>query len=634
MKNSFLGIILLLILVNPFFIYSQIDSIFNMSIIEVNAPKIRNKSVGTNSLEWNTSDLSTITSNNISELLNRNSNVYIKSYGFGSLATSSIRGGNAGQTLVLWNGLPIQSPMLGLVDLALLPTGSIDKIHLQSGGSSALWGSGAIGGVISLSSQAKFDEPLRLESKTLLGSFGLMEQQLKLEASNKKIHSTTRLFFRQSDNDFYYQVAKGFPKIQQTNAKLVQRNLLQDFHWLVNSSNKLSIYFWEQNSMREIPPTSVQTRSLAEQNDTAIRLVLNWEKNNHQSIIKTKVGFFDEHIDYFDKADNSVHLNHFRNFIGDFTVQKYINGQNQFLAGSSYSHTKAWSKNYLKTPLEQKTSLFFSWKWSKKSLQTQASIRQTLVDHKLTPLLPEIGLNYQALSFLKLKLKISRNYRLPTLNERYWQPGGNTNLLPESGWSQEGTIQTNLKRGKLHFHFSLTGFNRKISNWILWSRNEDEYFVSAKNIAKVWSRGLASKFTINYLSNKLKFKWTSGYDYIRSTSLVALDFPNIPIGRQLIYTPKHQIFSDFSFEYGSLHFTYNHIFKGAVLGINEDVSPFQVGEINVKYGLGNKTSNSQIFFTINNVWNTNYRVIERRPMPGINYQFGINFLIKSKNREI
>ena len=44
-------------------------------------------------------------------LLDNQTSAYIKSYGLGSLATISLWGGNASQTLITWEDVPITNPM-------------------------------------------------------------------------------------------------------------------------------------------------------------------------------------------------------------------------------------------------------------------------------------------------------------------------------------------------------------------------------------------------------------------------------------------------------------------------------------------------------------------------------------------
>src|SRR5690606_5715624 len=111
-------------------------------------------------------------------LLEMESPIFIKSYGLGSLATTSFRGGSANHTAVLWNGFNIGSPMNGQIDLSLVPVGIADEVSIQYGGASALWGSGAVGGSVLLNSTPVFDSGLTVDAGASFGSFGDRRQHL------------------------------------------------------------------------------------------------------------------------------------------------------------------------------------------------------------------------------------------------------------------------------------------------------------------------------------------------------------------------------------------------------------------------------------------------------------------------
>ena len=96
--------------------------------------------------------------------------IFIKSYGLGSLATTSFRGGSASHTAILWNGFNLGSPMNGQLDLSLVPVSLANNVSIQYGGAGALWGSGAVGGAILLNSEPEFDQGLTVDAGTAFGS--------------------------------------------------------------------------------------------------------------------------------------------------------------------------------------------------------------------------------------------------------------------------------------------------------------------------------------------------------------------------------------------------------------------------------------------------------------------------------
>jgi vitamin B12 transporter len=77
--------------------------------------------------------------------------VIVKDAGLdGALQTVALRGAKSEQTLVLVDGRPINDPDTGAVDFSSLPVSGISRIEVVEGGSSTLYGSSAIGGVINI----------------------------------------------------------------------------------------------------------------------------------------------------------------------------------------------------------------------------------------------------------------------------------------------------------------------------------------------------------------------------------------------------------------------------------------------------------------------------------------------------
>ncbi len=75
----------------------------------------------------------------------------VQQYGAdGSLGTVALRGASSSQTLVLIDGQPANEADTGVFDFSSLPANVIDRIEVVQGGSSTLYGSAAMGGVINI----------------------------------------------------------------------------------------------------------------------------------------------------------------------------------------------------------------------------------------------------------------------------------------------------------------------------------------------------------------------------------------------------------------------------------------------------------------------------------------------------
>ena len=630
MKLQFLhSFFLMCCLLAPALLFGQSDTTFQIETIEITTSNIRENEVGAIAKKWNTESLSNSTTSNIAELLGADTDLFIKSYGAGSLATSSIRGGSAGHTLVLWNGMPIQSPMLGLLDLSLLPSQAVEEIVLLKGGNSTMFGSGAIGGIIALNNLANFDSKLNANFSATVGSFNHFDQQIKLSQGNSRFQSVTKFSNLQADNNFYYPIADGFPKRQQTNAEVSQQNIHQDFYWRPNYRHELSLHFWRQLSKRQIPPTNVQTRSEAHQNDATTRVLLQAKtiKNNYS--LNAKFGFADEHLDFFDDQSNLVSLSRFINYNGELGAQWTIKNKHLFYIGVNDVFTKVWTEGYETTKSEHNAAAFASFQFNFEHLVIKTSLRENFRAGLKNKPVPEIAVDYAFSSKLMLKIKASKNFRLPTFNDRYWSPGGNEDLLPESGWSQEASILFDQTTNKSNFTAAITVFNRNIDNWIIWIPRSGQAFWSASNISKVWSRGLESKVGFGFKLQEVQFNLGFNYSHIRSTHQASLTIPRIEKGVQLLYTPIHQASAKIGIQWRQLSMTYRHNYFSNSRGVNEAIPSYKTADITLHYQSKIKQKNNTLFLSINNIYNKNYLIIERRPMPGINFKIGLRLTINS-----
>jgi len=209
--------------------YAQTDTLNYIPAVDIEGFKVREGSVGCLVFKMDTVNQTDFPHASVGEVLQRKSNVYVKTYGGNSLSTLSIRGASGSQNLVTWNGLPIQSSMLGLLDLSLIPSSFADEIALEFGGNSSSWGSG-----------------------------GNLYQGLSFQIGNKYFQSRTQIVYQKAKNDIVFRLADHLPKQRQENASFEQPALLQTFAARPNQYNNIEFHLWLQKSQKEIPPTLAQ----------------------------------------------------------------------------------------------------------------------------------------------------------------------------------------------------------------------------------------------------------------------------------------------------------------------------------------------------------------------------------------
>lgn len=611
-----------------------------LQTVEIIAAPIRQNTTGERQETWPNETLKIHRSNNLGQLLSSQNGVFVKSYGLGSSATTSIRGGSAGHTQVIWNGLPIQNPMLGQLDFSLIPVNFVDQLSVSYGGNTATWGSGAIGGTIFLSNQPAHNEGFRISTRGEIGSFGWWDQQVNLNFGNKKLKQSIRYFHQEAENDFTYFVSSNQPERRQTNAAVNQNGLLHELYWQPTANQQLSTHVWLQETDREIPPRTVQTRSEAKQSDRFIRTSINWKRTGEKSILSARGGLFREEQDYMDPFAGVDSENDFWKAIGEVDQQWQFSADQKLQVGINHTWLQSDAGAYGRTRQQNRSSAFAMFRQRTGIGELQVNVRQELVDDELAPIVPGIGLESQLNDWLLLKSKVTRNYRLPTLNDLYWRPGGNENLRPENGWSEEIGVALNLsKLFKLkndgNKTYSITAFNRNINDWIQWAVIEGQNFFSPHNITKVWSRGIEQRLNLNYSLNKIKLQINGGHDLIHSTYQEAVEVPRFAKGEQLAFTPVHQWFGSFLIKYKNAVFSYQHKYTGKTGTLNfSELPAYHLGQLYLDYFFTFDKFKLQLFFRTENIWDTDYEVIDFRAMPGRHFRTGLTLeLFKKLNNK-
>ena len=429
----------------------QIDDPVTIEEVVIEDDQVKSTGVGENDLLFKADTLVGIKS--LANILSRVSNSYIKSYGPGSIATSSIRGGNGNHSVIVWNGLPIQSPLLGLLDLSLIPDIAFDEVRFVKGGGSTYLGSGAIAGAIELNRLHEFISQSTIQLKSSVGSNSTFKSNFQFVQSNKQYSSKTSIGHVSSKNDFSFLPAPMLKLRKQTNAAYNRLNILQDFALLIGTKDMIEMNFWFHKSNTDIPPTLTQNLSEAFQSDNTVRSLITWKRFSNHSRFQIKIGSFFERQLYEDPQFLLEANNDFNSLITEVNYNLFVYDRYKIGLGFTYLHNKRIATASQDASSENRYSAYISFSSSVGKVQWQSSFRKERIDDIVSPLLPLFAIEYKPYKWMNMRGKLSRNFRVPTLNDRYWRPGGNENLIPEIGWSQEIGVDVFPKIKSNHWTF-------------------------------------------------------------------------------------------------------------------------------------------------------------------------------------
>ena len=622
--------VLALILIIHFDLASaQTDKVFQLDSIEITAEARRTDNLGAVDLVLAPEKIAIGQATQLTELLSNLGNIYIKNYGPGSIASSSFRGANASQTLVLWNGIPVMNPMIAQADFSLMNLQGIDQLSIQRGASSSNWGSGAIAGVIRLDNSANIKDTSTFQSSTEIGiaSFNTKEifQDLRFTMNKWQFHSNYS--YESSDNDFSF--TSNNTRRRQENAEYSFHNIKQNIYHFLNPSTTISLHYWATIADRNVPPRLSQNSSTASQEEQSHRFLVQLRSVNKRTVLKAKLAYFDEYLDFRDPSQSVDSQSDFDSYLAELSIEGSLNNRHSWLMGinSSLFRANAFS-NYADFANEFRSSFFANMIFDLGKLKSKLGLRHEFSTATASIPAMDIALEYPLGKNILLRSKLSKNYRLPGLNDKYWIPGGNPDLKAESGWSYELGITKSFKTEDQEHSFSLGAYERRINNWILWVPMENTPFWSAANVQKVRSRGLEFQYKARLSLNDWHLSYFISIDANKSQNLLALSIPRIEEGEQIWYSPELKSGSGIELGYRGFSLNYQHNYTSSSRGFNEIVPSFNLGNLIINKSISFRSTEAILFFSIRNLWDSDYQVVEQRAMPGRSYKTGIRVQIK------
>ena len=563
---------------------------------------------------------------NIGNLLQRYSPVYIKEYGNQMLATISLRGTGAGHTATLWNGININSPTLGQFDFSQAPSIVTDKLLLHYGGSSSLFGNESIGGNIVLQSHSMWED----HPSTLLyqdfGSYGSFNTRASFRMNTDKFESATKVYFSTSKNNFPYTnlLMPDTPTENQKNAESEQEGFAQDFYWRPKSRMQISLNTWYHHSSRQLQPSMALPDSEETQEDRNLRLRAAWAASGEAGYVNASLGYINDYMLF-----NGSIATESDQFILKSDLGKDITETLSANLGSSLIHIIVQTDNYSEDRSEDRWDIYGWLKYHPNMVWSlSANIRSSGASGFTVPLAPSLGsdlvLKQSAKTKIIWKALGSISYRIPTLNDRYWNPGGNQDLKSESSTSIETGFQFQQNNATSIFNANITVYRMWVDNWIIWLPQGS--FWSPENLREVISTGIEISGEGNYQIGKTNAKWNASYTYTKSTNQTQLDSYDRSKGKQLPYIPFHNIslcgkvkrlswYTEIAANYTGKRYTSTDNADG--------LDDFWLMDL----ALGNTMKYVSLEFHVLNLLNTTYFHLPYRPMPGRNYKVSITLRI-------
>lgn len=576
----------------------------------------------------------------LSDLLIQHSPVFIKTYGPGGTSTASFRGTTASHTLVLWNGFQLNAPSLGQVDFSTIPVFLADDVSLNWGSGTSN-NSGGLGGAVNIDNTHHFGDGFLLDLKQTYGSFNTLGSFITVGNYGKKFSFRVKAYRNSSDNDFEYENIATIPhqRMKQRNADFVDYGVMPEMSVMLGN-NVISVSSWNQWNDRNLPPimTNVGNTNFEEwTKDNFSRNFVSLKTFWATGSLQLKSAAFIENQQYYLKVLNP----------STYDLVTGINSENKALvlhqiANLEQQLHKSWSlKAKLQWDNEQvRSNNYVGEKW-RNLVSAYAALsgepfdcanlnltaRYDWTDGKPMGLFPTVTFSYQ-LPFYKamsFTLGYSHNYRNPSLNDLYWYPGGNPDLLPENGRTVDLAMRFGLQKGPFKFDLRTGGYLSWVQNWIQWKPSFYRYWVP-ENIAMVFARGIENHIDASFVKENWKVTLSGNYVFTITTDESKTAQAQGVNGKQLIYIPRHHGNMFLNAQYKSWNMSYTMEVTGSRSTSYADEETFPLDAYVLHHiAIGKQVKKFRLELRCNNLTNKDYQNVIWRAMPGRSFEVMVSY---------
>ncbi|RKD92309.1 TonB-dependent receptor plug domain-containing protein [Mangrovibacterium diazotrophicum] len=582
-----------------------------------------------------TDQIETAQSGALDQLLMQFTPIYLKSNA-GGLSTIRIRGTAADHTSVNFGGININSLTLGHSDFSSVPVYLFDGIDLQYGSSSAVNGSGSIGGAVYLGLSNDWTDGARVKATVSQGSFGEQLYGAKVFVGNGKFESVTRLYYHMLKNDFPFTRPSDGKKFDQQNAMIENMGMIQELNYRFNAKEWWKTAVWLEHDWHQVQalmsehPLNAAGETL---DNKHIRIWSEYENRKHALQYKGGLGFVHDMQLYNSNELQKIGTNR---LIAEVEAKQDVQANFGYKFGAKYTYIKPNVYAYSSDDIdyEQRASFYLSsFYLPLNTLKLTLNLRQELVTDFKAPLTPSFGAEYRLLltdvSAFKLTGNLAKSYRIPTFNDRFWPEVGNADLKPEKGMNYELALQYQYCSASFQSDIKVSGFYMDVKDWIEWRPGSVGW--EPENRSRVISKGIEFTSNSDIFLNKTTMNFRLNYTF--NPTEIKEDEVSSLVGTELIYTPKHMGNAYLMAKRGLWSAFADAVYTGERLAdhTGNALSPdgtvldaYVLMNCGVSRGLKIKGQDFKLSFAINNLLDKDYQNQPDYAMWGRNYRFTLS----------
>jgi vitamin B12 transporter len=550
--------------------------------------------------------------NTVAEVLRAQLGVdVVRQGGPGGLTSVFLRGGNSAHTKVLLDGIPLNDPSSATraFDFSNLTVDNIERIEVLRGPQSMVYGSDAIGGVVSIITK-RGQGPLSVRTTGMGGSFNTGQTSLSASGGSERAYFSVTGAFLSTGGISAASARNGNTEHDGYNNGTVSGR----FGYNVGDTWNVDYVFRYVDAAAQIddfdfftglPIDNLIRKNLTKNFSNRVQLT-NWMVDG---LLQQKVGF---NLNDVDRRDTDPGLFSPAAFHGqtrevDYQISALLAETNTLSGGANYLAEDAVSSlNPLATQnikgiwLQDAFQIGPNWfntaglRWDDASRAGSAQTYRFTSLYRIDP----VGMAFHG--------SLGTGFRQPALAENLFA-FGNPNLRPErsKGWDVGARQQI----WEDALYFDATYFRNDFQDLIIFDFNT----FSLQNVGRSRSSGV--ELAVNSLiTQQLSMKGSYTFD----------DTLNYDTGTQLLRRPRNKMLLSFTrlSQDSRSSLTLSTIYVGTRLDTNNNVLP-QYTLLNLS-GTYQATERVQLFARLDNITNTFYQEVRGFGTPGFGMHGGLN----------
>ncbi len=398
------------------------------------------------------------------------------------------------------------------------------------------------------------------------------------------------------------------------------------------------------HSREKMLPSSMSSRPLvtAAQSDQSLRQFVRVSKWWRKTSLEITGAALRDSLTYTEKTPGTDSIRKQSGIRSDsyfvgISHRWFINSLLTVEGGAESEYLTARVDSYSGAATELHGAAWALLKYTANKLETTVSYRQAF--YSMTgprPLFSAAFRYHLADNGLSVKGQISNKFRYPSLNDRFWTPGGNPGLLPENGLGYDlGAGWDLVKNSQTTLSLNSQLFMQDINNWIQWVPSGTWW--SPQNIRRVRCQGIETDLTGELLYRSVRFSAKIMYSYTESLDMGMEDAAG-RADRQLAYVPFHLLNGQAAIEWHGFEARAGYRFTGRRYTTdNHDpwlaLESFHLADLSAGYSFRIRKDKMVINVVLSNLFDTHYQLIRAYPSPGRAFRLSLNYLFQTKTAE-